>query len=61
MMKRTILLRRFFALVVLATAVSALAATKDKLPVRTPDEDVDSSSVRNRQSLVPNEHLLFSG
>jgi YVTN family beta-propeller protein len=47
--------------VVLATAVSALAATKDTLPVRTPDEDVDSSSVRNRQSLVPNENLLFSG
>ena len=61
MTRYTTLLRRFVVVAVLAASASALAATKDNLPVRTPGEDVDSSSVRNRQSLAPNENLLFSG
>ncbi len=50
-----------FGLAVLAAAAAASAATKDRLPVRTPDEDVDSPSVRHRQGLAPSENLLFNG
>jgi YVTN family beta-propeller protein len=61
MTRQTTLLRYLILLALAATAVSAPAAPKDNLPVRTPNEDVDSSAVRNRQSLVPNENLLFNG
>jgi YVTN family beta-propeller protein len=61
MIRHALCVRVSLALALLLTAVSALAETKKNLPVRTPNEDVDSSTVRNRQSLAPNKDLLFNG
>ncbi len=52
---------KFFLLALASVTFSASAATKLDLPVRKPGEDVNSSSVRTRQSLAPNTNLLFNG
>ena len=59
-MKKIICYDRFCPALALLAMLACTALASD-LPVRQPDEDVNSAAVRERANLSPNKNLLFNG
>jgi YVTN family beta-propeller protein len=60
-MKKIVFCNRLLQLLGLFSALSFNSTKASELPIRQPDEDVNSAAVRQRTGLRPNTNLLFNG